>query len=87
MTGEGTFTGAAMDFGTYGVARTMSGTYTLAWNQAGPRLRLTNLSVRTEDETFTGRAATLEDGRVAASLTSGAREMRLSGTLAKLRVE
>ena len=50
-------------------------------------LRLTNLSVRTEDETFTGRAATLEDGRVTASLTSGAREMKLSGTLAKLRVE
>jgi hypothetical protein len=87
MTGDGAFTGAAMDFGTFGVARTVSGTYALGWNQTGLRLRLTNLSVRTEDETFTGRAATLEDGRVNASLTSGAREMKLSGTLAKLRVE
>jgi len=87
MTGEGAFTGSAVDFGTFGVARTVSGAYTLGWNQGGPRLRLTNLNVRTEDETFTGRSATLEDGRLAASLTSGAREMRLSGTLAKVRVD
>jgi hypothetical protein len=87
MTGDGVFTGSAVDFGSYGVARTVSGAYTLAWNQSGVRLRLTNLSVRTEDETFTGRTATVEDGRLAASLTSGAREMRVSGPLAKLRVE
>ena len=87
MTGDGAFTGTAVDFGSYGVARTVSGAYTLAWNQSGVRLRLTNLSVRTEDETFTGRTATVEDGRLAASLSSGAREMRVSGPLAKLRVE
>jgi hypothetical protein len=87
MTGDGAFTGTAMDFGSYGIARTVSGLYTLGWNQSGMRLRLSNLSVRTEDETFTGRTATLEDGRLAASLSSGAREMRVSGTLAKLRVE
>jgi hypothetical protein len=87
MTGDGVFTGTAVDFGSYGVARTVTGAYNLAWNQAGPRLRLSNLSVRTEEETFTGRAATVEDGRLAASLSSGAREMRLSGTLTKLRVE
>jgi hypothetical protein len=87
MTGDGVFTGTAVDFGSYGIARTVSGAYTLAWNQSGVRLRLTNLSVRTEDETFTGRTATVEDGRLAASLTSGAREMRVSGPLARLRVE
>jgi len=62
MTGDGAFTGTAVDLGSYGIARTVSGAYTLAWNQSGVRLRLTNLSVRTEDETFTGRTATLEDG-------------------------
>ncbi len=87
ITGDGAFTGEAVDFGSYGVARTVSGAYALAWGQNGPRLRLSNLSVRTEDETFTGRVATLEDGRLAASLTSGGHEMRVSGTLAKLKVE
>jgi len=87
MSGDGAFTGTAVDFGSYGIARNVSGAYTLAWNQSGVRLRLTNLSVRTEDETFTGRTATVEDGRLAASLSSGAREMRVSGPLAKLRVE
>jgi hypothetical protein len=87
LSGDGVFTGTAVDFGSYGIARNISGAYTLGWTQSGARLRLANLSVRTEDETFTGRAATIEDGRLAASLSSGAREMRVSGPLAKLRVE
>ena len=87
MTGEGAFTGTAVDLGSYGIARNLSGAYTIGWSQTGPRLRLSNLSVRTEDETFTGRSASFEDGRLAASLSSGAREMKVSGTLAKVRVE
>jgi hypothetical protein len=87
VTGDGSFAAAGVDWGSYGVARNVSGDYTLAWSQAGPRLRLTNLSVRTGEETFTGRAGTLDDGRLAAQLSSGAREMHVSGTLAKVKVE
>jgi hypothetical protein len=42
---------------------------------------------RTGDETYTGRGATQDDGRLAILLTSGAKELRMSGTLAKLKVE
>jgi hypothetical protein len=87
VTGEGNFTGSAVDFGTFGLARAVSGAYSVGWSQSGPRLRLTNLNVRTEDETFTGRGATLDDGRLLIQLTNGAREMRVTGTLAKVRVE
>ncbi|MBS1859831.1 MAG: hypothetical protein JST11_30960 [Acidobacteria bacterium] len=87
ITGDGSFSAAGVDWGSYGVARNVSGDYTLAWSQAGPRLRLSNLSVRTDDETFTGRAGTLDGGRLAALLNSGAREMRITGTLAKVKVE
>ena len=45
------------------------------------------MSLRTEDETYTGRGATQDDGRLLILLTSGAKEMRMSGTLAKLKVE
>ena len=49
--------------------------------------QLANVIVRTEDDTFTARTASVEDGKFAGSLSSGGREMRLGGTLAKLRVE
>jgi hypothetical protein len=87
LTSEGTFTGAALDFGTPEAWRSISGSYNLAWSPAAPRLRLTGLNVRTEDETYTGRGATQDDGRLAILLTSGSKEMRLSGTPAKLKVE
>jgi hypothetical protein len=84
---EGTFTGAALDFGTLDPWRSISGSYNLAWLETAPRLRLTGLNLRTEDETYTGRGATQDDGRLVILLTSGAKEMRMSGTLAKLKVE
>jgi hypothetical protein len=87
LTSEGNFTGAALDFGTLDAWRSISGSYNLAWLEAAPRLRLTGLNLRTGDETYTGRGATQDDGRLVILLTSGSKEMRMSGTLAKLKVE
>ena len=87
LTAEGAFTGSALDLGTYGTARNVSGAYSLSWSQSGPRLRFSNLSVRTEEETFTGRGAIQDDGKLSVSLSNGAREMRMTGTLGKVRVE
>ena len=87
LTSEGNFTGAALDFGTLEAWRSISGSYNLAWSQTAPRLRLIGLNLRTEDETYTGRGATQDDGRLVILLTSGSKEMRMSGTLAKLKVE
>ena len=87
LTAEGAFTGTALDFGAPVVLRSATGSYTLAWSAAGPRLKLSDLSLHTEDETYTGRGATQEDGRLVILLTNGSREMRVSGPLAKLRVD
>ena len=76
-----------IDLGTLPPLRSVAGSYSFSWWQAGPRLRLTGLNLRTEDETYTGRGATQDDGRLVILLTNGAKEMRMSGTLAKLRVE
>lgn len=84
---EGTFTGSALDFGTLPPLRTVAGAYSFSWWQSGPRLRLTALNLRTEDEIYTGRGATQDDGRLVILLSNGAKEMRMSGTLAKLKVE
>ncbi|HYW42054.1 MAG TPA: hypothetical protein VE959_04305 [Bryobacteraceae bacterium] len=84
LTSEATFTSSALDFGTVAPWRNVSGSCNLAWS---PRLRLTGLNLRTEDDSFTGRGATQDDGRLVILLSNGAREMRMSGTLAKLKVE
>jgi hypothetical protein len=84
---EGSFSGAAIEVGTLPPLRSVAGMFSFSWWQAGPRLLLTGLNLRTEDETYTGSGATQGDGRLVILLTNGAREMRMSGTLAKLKVE
>jgi hypothetical protein len=65
----------------------VSGAYDLAWAQTAPILRFTDLQLVSGDETYTGQGATQPDGRLLFQLTSGSKEMRMSGTLAELRVE
>jgi hypothetical protein len=84
---EGSFSGAAIDLGALPPLRSVAGDYSFSWWQAGPRLLLTALNLRTEDETYTGRGATQNDGRLVILLTNGAREIHMSGTLAKLKVD
>jgi hypothetical protein len=81
LTSEGTFTGTALDFGSL-QWRNVSGSY-----QLGPRLRLTGLKLNIDDETYTGRGTTSEDGRVQIVLNNGSTNLRMSGTLARLHVE
>jgi hypothetical protein len=48
---------------------------------------VSRLKLRTEDETYTGHGTTLEDGRMLIVLNNGSKDLRMSGTLARLRVE
>jgi hypothetical protein len=83
----GTFAATALDFGAASMWRAFSGKFNLRWSASAPRLRLTALNLRTSDDTYTGSGSTLEDGRVMVVLTDGTREMRMTGSLAKLKVE
>ena len=87
LTSEGTFAGAGVDFGADPPFRAVTGAYSLEWWQSAPRLRLTGLNLRADGETYTGRGATQDDGRLTILIANGAREIRMSGTLAKLKVE
>jgi hypothetical protein len=84
LTSEATFTGSSLDFGGVPAWKSVSGGGVLAWS---PRLRLTGLSLKTDDETYTGRGNILEDGRLLIQLSNGAKEMRMVGTVARLRLE
>jgi hypothetical protein len=87
LTSEGTFSGAALDFGAPGPLRSFAGGYHVAWSQPVPRWRLTNLTLRTDDDTYTGRGTTQDDGRIVILLSSGTKEMRMTGTPENLKVE
>jgi hypothetical protein len=86
LTAEGAFTGGGLDFGGL-VGRALSGNYSVAWGLTAPRVRLTGLNLRSDDDTYTGRGATQEDGRLVVVLTDGVKELRLSGPWDKLKVE
>jgi hypothetical protein len=86
LAAEGTFTGSGLDFG--GLAgRAVSGNYALSWGLTAPRLRLTGINLRSDDDTYTGSGATQEDGRLVVVLTDGVKEVRVSGPWDKLKVE
>jgi hypothetical protein len=86
LTADGTFTGSGLDFGGLS-GRTVSGSYSLAWGLTAPRLTLTGLNLRSEDDSYTGHGGTQDDGRLVVVLTDGMKEVRVSGPWDKLRVE
>jgi hypothetical protein len=84
---EGTFSGRAIEVQPQLPLKTVSGSYKFAWTHNQPQLQLTDLQVATGGEVFTGSGATQDDGRLLVQLTSGTREMRVSGSLAQLHVD
>jgi hypothetical protein len=86
LTSQGAISGAALDLGT-SLSWRMSGTFSLAYPAAAPKLRLTALNLRTGDESYTGQGGTQENGRLVLLVSNGAREMRISGLPGKLKVD
>lgn len=84
---EGTFSGSDLDLGSPAPWRCNSGDYRLSVSSAGPHLQLTGLTLRTADETYAGQGGTQDGARLLVTLSSGAKEVRLSGTLSKLKIE
>ena len=86
LTADGTFTGSGFDFGGL-TGRAVSGNYSLAWGLTSPRLRLTALNFRSDDDTYTGQGRHADDGRLVVLLSDGSKELRVSGPWDKLRLE
>jgi hypothetical protein len=64
---------------------------TLRTSGIGPQvlanIQLVDLSLRTDDGIYVGRGAMQDDGRLLVVLTNGDREMRMSGSLASLKLD
>jgi hypothetical protein len=65
----------------------VGGSYDLIWANAVPAWRFSGLQLVSGDDTYTGQGATQPDGRLLIQLTSGSKQMHMSGTLAELRLD
>jgi hypothetical protein len=83
----GTFSGRLLEIDPLPALKTASGTFTFSWSASGPNLALADVQLATGGEVYTGRGATQPDGTVLFQLSSGSKEMRVTGTLAKLRLD
>lgn len=84
---SGVFHGYGLELPADGESATVRGAYEMRWTAAGPHVRLAGLRVSMPGGTYTGRGGTAGDGRLVVELASGLRELRMSGTLARLNVD
>ena len=77
----GTFEGREIMLGPEATVREIAGGYRIAPVSGIPRLSLSNLQVTQGLDTLVGQGASLPDGRIVLELTSGRRQVRMSGML------
>jgi AsmA family len=83
----GTFEGRGIVLAPDAEMRAVSGAYRVAAANGIPRLLLSNLQVSQGGDTLTGQGASLPDGHLVLDLTTGRRQVRLTGLLLPLHSE
>jgi hypothetical protein len=78
---QGTFEGRGVDLGPDSQMREIAGSYRVAAVSGIPRLLLSNIQVLQGADTFYGQGSSQPDGHVILELTSGRKQMRLTGML------
>ena len=84
---EGSFSGQGFDSEPLDQFQLIEGCYVFAAVARAPRLRLTDLRLSAGKELFIGQGATQDDGRLLVQLSSPARQLNVSGSLAQLRLD
>jgi hypothetical protein len=84
---SGTFVARGLEMDALPDLGSVSGSYDVAWVRMAPLVRFTDLQLVSGDDTYTGQGTMQPDGRLGFLLTSGSKEMHMSGTLAELRVD
>jgi hypothetical protein len=84
---EGSFSGQGFDSEPLDQFQSIEGCYLFAVTSRAPRLRLTDLRLSAGKELFIGQGATQDDGRLLVQLSSPARQLNVSGSLAQLRLD
>lgn len=84
---QGSFNGQSFEEQPLDQFDSVSGCYALDWAKPAPHLRFTDLRMSSGGELFLGRGAMQDDGRLLIQVSNGARQLSMSGTLARLRID
>lgn len=84
---EGSFTGQSFDDAPLNQFDSVSGCYVLEWARTVPHLRFTELRMPAGDELYLGRGGLDGEGRLLIQVSNGSRQLSMSGTLARLRLD
>ena len=84
---KGTFEGRGIVLAPDAEMRAVSGAYRVAASNGIPRLLLSDLQVSQGADTLTGQGSSQPDGHLVLELTSGRRQVRLTGMLLPLHPE
>jgi len=84
---EGSFTGQSFEDAPLSQFDSVSGCYAFAWGNATPHLRFTELRISAGDELYLGRGGMDDDGRLLIQVSNGSKQLSMSGTLARLRLD
>jgi len=84
---QGTFQGREIELSPETEVREITGEYRINSLAGIPRLTLNNLQVLQGGDTLTGQGASQTDGRIILDLTTGRKQVRLTGMLLPMRTE
>jgi AsmA family len=84
---KGTFEGRGIELGPETQVREITGAYRVAATGGIPRLSLSNVVLSQGLDTFSGQGSSQPDGHIVLELTSGRRQVRLSGMLFPMHPE
>ena len=84
---QGTFEGKGIELGPDTEVTAIAGAYKVAPVSGIPRLVLSNIQLEQGSDTFSGQGASLPDGHIVLELTSGRKQLRLTGMLLPVHPE
>jgi hypothetical protein len=84
---QGTFEGQGIELGPDAEVNAIAGGYKLGPVSGIPRLVLSNIQVEQGADTFSGQGSSQPDGHIVLDLTSGRKQLRLSGMLLPVHPE
>jgi hypothetical protein len=84
---EGSFEGRSLTLDPETAVDGIKGTYRATWRAGAPVLSFADLEASLGDARYAGKGASGEDGELLVELTDGSTDLRLTGTLAQLKVD
>ncbi|HWE49494.1 MAG TPA: hypothetical protein VG273_06890 [Bryobacteraceae bacterium] len=81
MRAKGLFEGREIDLSPIDSYETVAGAFDWAWDARNPRLHLTQLVMKSGEDTFQGTADSQDDGQVVLKLTDGNRHIQAAGAI------